>query len=232
MIWLASALAAEPVALVELFTSEGCSSCPPADAALDALVEASEGKNVYALSFHVDYWDRLGWKDPWSDARWTGRQREYSRIFRQNGRVYTPQAVVNGREAFVGSKEDVLRKKVTEALERPAAASVTGTATRVDGAVRIEVNVVGAPIGGELFVAVAEDRREVDILKGENAGKKGVHRHVVRAMVKADTPASSGKIDVPADFLWDGAQVYAWVADPLTLEVVGAARLLLAAQAL
>ncbi|MCA9572818.1 MAG: DUF1223 domain-containing protein, partial [Myxococcales bacterium] len=180
MIWLASALAAEPVALVELFTSEGCSSCPPADAALDALVEASEGKNVYALSFHVDYWDRLGWKDPWSDARWTGRQREYSRIFRQNGRVYTPQAVVNGREAFVGSKEDVLRKKVTDALERPAAASVTGTATRVDGAVRIEVNVVGAPIGGELFVAVAEDRREVDILKGENAGKKGVHRHVVR----------------------------------------------------
>src|SRR4051794_39591301 len=88
-------------AVVELFTSEGCSSCPPADEALAAAAKTYTG-HVYVLGYHVDYWDRLGWKDPFSNAAWTDRQTRYADLFKLNS-IYTPQAIVNGKTQFTGS---------------------------------------------------------------------------------------------------------------------------------
>src|ERR1700744_6104626 len=91
-------------AVIELFTSEGCSSCPPADALVARVQKESNDKPVYILAFHVDYWNRLGWKDVFSSAEYSERQNQYARWLKLSS-VYTPQIVVNGRTEFVGSEE-------------------------------------------------------------------------------------------------------------------------------
>lgn len=113
---------AKSVAVVELFTSEGCSSCPPADALLTKV--GSEGqRNVYVLSYHVDYWGRLGWKDAFSKREWTARQRAYVNRFNLES-AYTPQAVVNGSEEFVGSSSLQLHTSVDNGLHQSTAQSL------------------------------------------------------------------------------------------------------------
>lgn len=98
-------------AIVELFTSEGCSSCPPADRLIDKLV-TEKGSEIYILSYHIDYWDHIGWKDPFSQAAFTNRQRQYGRHFSLES-IYTPQVIVNGIDEFVGSDERKLRASIT-----------------------------------------------------------------------------------------------------------------------
>lgn len=226
MLWILTAIAAEPIALVELFTSQGCSSCPPADAlvtAIDADARASKTP-VYVLSYHVDYWDRLGWKDPYSDARWTGRQRTYAKAFRSE-KLYTPQVVVNGTAQGIGSNAPLVKGLMAHALSEPSMTKVQGSAKIAGRGVTVEVTTVGAPIGGELYIAVIEPTRENAVPKGENRGRQSVHTNVVRAMVKADAPASRGTIPVPEDVDLSKVEVVAWVSDPLTLAVVGASKL-------
>src|SRR6266478_7349583 len=108
-----------PVVL-ELFTSEGCSSCPPADALLARLEEQQPvaGAEIIALEEHVDYWDHQGWVDPFSSEQWTLRQQGYASTFSDHG-VYTPELVVNGRTGFVGSREREARRNISEAASQP-----------------------------------------------------------------------------------------------------------------
>src|SRR5438132_8543629 len=126
--------------LVELFTSEGCSSCPPADALLRTLADAQPiaGAEIIALSQHVDYWDRLGWKDRFSSAAFTNRQQQYGRAF-NIGSIYTPQMVVDGREQFVGSDASRARRAIGTALSAPHA--VVSIALDLTGPDRVAVTV-------------------------------------------------------------------------------------------
>src|SRR6187551_4135793 len=110
-------------ALIELFTSEGCSSCPPADEALEEIQKKYSDKDVLVLSYHVDYWNKLGWKDIFSDASFTQRQEYYSNIFRLNS-IYTPQVVVNGKKEFLGSNKSKLISSVEEQLNESSVASI------------------------------------------------------------------------------------------------------------
>lgn len=226
LLFALTALAADPVALVELYTSQGCSSCPPAEALLTKIDAQArqDGMPVYALSFHVDYWDRLGWKDPYGDPRWTGRQREYARAFRSD-KLVTPQVVVNGSEQAIGSQEPLVKAHIAKALTQAASTRLQGTATVRDGQVHVEVTAVGAPIGGEIFIALYEPVRKNRIEKGENKGTDAVHTNVVRAMVKARAPGARGKLTVPEGVDLASAEVVAWVSDPLTMAVVGASRI-------
>src|SRR5271167_1475342 len=114
-----------PCAVVELFTSEGCSSCPPADAALAEMAANARksGAPVFALAFHVDYWNYLGWTDRFSDAAYTRRQSDYARAFNTD-QVYTPQMIVNGVDQFVGSDRDAAKRAIDAALAKPAPATV------------------------------------------------------------------------------------------------------------
>ena len=169
------AIAAERPIVVELFTSEGCSSCPPADA---FLAELANRPDVLALSFHVDYWDRLGWKDPFSSAAATRRQQDYAALLGV-GSVYTPQIVVDGHWQAVGSD----RREVDRAL---AAASHPAMAVPVElklasGRARVEL---GAGNAAGRVLLVGFDRRHSDRVRGgENDGRTLSHVDVVRGFV-------------------------------------------------
>ena len=171
-----AATAGEPV-LVELFTSEGCSSCPPADVKLSALDHAGiSGVAVVVLGMHIDYWDELGWKDTFSSPAWTARQRAYSRSLGR-GNVYTPEAVVDGVEEFVASDADAASDLVRRAAGRPKAKlALSRAAGGREGELALTVRVSHLPTVStgdsvEALAAVTEDGVIDDVTRGENAGR-------------------------------------------------------------
>lgn len=167
--------------LLELFTSEGCSSCPPADEVLAELDDAS-GQTI-ALAFHVDYWNELGWVDPFSRPAFTDRQQAYARAFGARG-MYTPQLVVNGVREFVGSSRG-------EAKAAIGVASVVPTSTHlrlaIDGTSPgkwlVAYDVTGAPAGATLYLATTRRRATTEVPRGENKGRTLHHVHVVSDVI-------------------------------------------------
>jgi hypothetical protein len=217
--------AASGFAVVELFTSEGCSSCPPADKLLGEVVrEATEKKApIYALAYHVDYWDRLGWKDPFGSKLGSERQTAYAEAL--GATVYTPQAVVNGAEEFVGSEGDRLRKSVQTALARPATAKVALRAKRTEkpGRIAVHYEVTDAPAGSVLQVAYVEEKLSTDVKRGENGGRTLTHFHVVRAFQTVEL-ARDTKGDATLDVTEPKTgSVIAFMQDPKKLKILGAA---------
>lgn len=163
--------------LVELFTSEGCSDCPPADRLLEQLDRSQPvaGAEVIVLSEHVDYWDRLGWKDPFSAHLFSQRQENYARQFRRDG-VYTPQMVVDGAVEFVGSDG-------RHAVSAIAAAARTKKDTiRIQRLDNSRIRVQAEPLLGAsvVYLAVVEKTGDSQVLRGENQGRKLHHVDIVR----------------------------------------------------
>ena len=191
----APAAGSTPV-LVELFTSEGCSSCPPADTLLMRLgrTQPVHEADVIVLEEHVDYWDRLGWKDPFSSKDATARQEDYGEAFGGH-QVYTPQMVVDGYAEFVGSAEGVALRAVLAAGVAPKPAVNLSWADGGKLAIHIEP-LTNAMQGDtpQVVLAVAENMLHSDVKQGENAGRALEHDGVVRQLTmvgKADT-ASNG----------------------------------------
>jgi hypothetical protein len=211
-------LAAAPVAaagrpvVVELFTSEGCSSCPPADA---LLAELATRPDVLALSFHVDYWDRLGWKDPFSSAAATARQRHYAELLGL-GNVYTPQIVVDGRWQAVGSDRSEVEQAIDAARHLPAAVPVT---LAIDhGRARVTLGAAGAAAAGSVIL-IGFDRRHVDTVKGgENDGRALAHVDVVRGIAEIDRfDGKERTIEAPIGWHADRLAVLVETEDGLVL---------------
>ncbi|HKU43272.1 MAG TPA: DUF1223 domain-containing protein [Polyangiales bacterium] len=170
-------------AVLELFTSEGCSSCPPADALLGAIAReaAQSGLPVYALSFHVDYWDGLGWRDPFSFADASRRQRAYAAVL-DDHRVYTPELVLNGRRAFVGSNAAAARSGIRQALAQPAKHRLQLSAHVEGSALAVEVEVSGQlPAQAAVQLAIVQAATTSRVTRGENIGRELQHTNVVRA---------------------------------------------------
>lgn len=172
-------------AVVELFTSEGCSSCPPVDAALAELQRsaAKHNQRVYALAFHVDYWDYLGWRDPFGSPAYSARQRAYANELHKT-QVYTPQAIVNGRKEIVGSDRAKLRAAIDTVLAADPGAAPTIRARieeRGESRVRIGFEVGEAAPSDVLHIAIVEDALESKVTRGENRGRTLAHAGVVRA---------------------------------------------------
>ena len=182
--------AAQPApVLVELFTSEGCSSCPPADLLLQRLERGQlvEGATVIAMSEHVDYWNHLGWSDPFSSAQMTARQQQYAARFRGDG-AYTPQMVVDGAEEFVGSDATRARRAIALSAARP---KLDVTAELASPGV-LHVTAAGSASGAEVFVAVVYDPEPSQVARGENSGRRLVHFSVVKALKRVGA-VSQGK---------------------------------------
>jgi hypothetical protein len=197
--------------VVELFTSEGCSSCPPADRLLAEILKTMpDGVEVIALSEHVDYWDGLGWRDPFSSKQFTERQDRYAAHFGPD-RVYTPQMIVDGTSEFVGSDRSQLLKALAAAKAR-AKAEVTLAWAAADA---LSVKVTGAPRSSDVMLAITEDGLSVDVKRGENAGHTLPHVRVVRSLVKIGQTDESGAFSasVPASVQagWKRAAVRATV---------------------
>jgi hypothetical protein len=179
--------------LLELFTSEGCSSCPPADRLL-ALLDQKQpvpGADLIVLSEHVDYWDRLGWKDPFSSSLFTARQQEYSYRLHGEG-VYTPQLVVDGRFGFVGSDGHKAASAIQEAMREPKIPIAMSNVTRDGNQVTVHIEVPAADSGlksgrGVLYIAVADNRAESQVASGENAGRSLAHVGVARVLKQLAT---------------------------------------------
>ena len=192
----ALAAPANPI-LVELFTSEGCSDCPPADALLKALDSAQPipGAQLIVLEEHVDYWDDGGWRDPFSSHALTLRQSEYvDRLHVRNG-PYTPQMVVDGSEVFVGSDRPQAGRAFAKEVSVPKI-SVQISPVHVEGANALaHIEIGAAPSKGEVFVAIALDHAQSQVLRGENGGRQLEHVAVVERLtsvgkVKKDEPFS------------------------------------------
>lgn len=185
-----SASHARTAVLVELFTSEGCSSCPPADAFLQKLdAQPISGEEMIVLSEHVDYWNHIGWKDPYSSHFYSERQSAYARRLGLSD-VYTPQIIVDGTSQFVGSDEALADKAFAKALTKPKITmrltSISISATDVLLA-HLETGALQESFGlhvADVYVAVALNRAESQVAHGENAGRTLTHTAVVRSIVR------------------------------------------------
>jgi len=218
-----------PFALVELYTSEGCSSCPPADKLLSDLVTSArrQGTRVFPLAFHVDYWNGLGWTDPWSDAAYSDRQSLYAGAFESR---YTPQMVVNGAESFVGSDDARAQRSIEAALASPAAAAIEARLGTTDHGLRLQIlwNVTPATRGSRLHVALVERGLESYVRRGENRGRTLRHDNVVRVFTTTDVPATGRgetRIETPRGLVWTRASIIVYAQSSKNDHVLGATAL-------
>jgi len=219
--------------LVELFTSEGCSSCPPADTFLQKLDEQPiAGAEFVVLSEHVDYWNHDGWRDPYSSSDLTDRQRNYATRFHLES-VYTPQMVLDGGRQFSGSNIDEAQKVIAEALLQPKIALRISNVTLEQNRLRAHVETASlvsscGARAADVYVAVALNHAESQVLRGENANRRLTHTAVVRKLFKV------GKIRSGEQFVRDielkvesgsdphNLRLVAFLQDPDSGKIVGA----------
>jgi hypothetical protein len=215
--------------IVELFSSEGCSSCPPADVVLRELERSqpTPGAEVIGLELHVDYWNYLGWQDPFSSDVYTARQRAYADAFGQRG-VYTPQMIVDGQTEFVGSEKGAAKRAIAVAAKAPKAKVQL---TRAGD--RVSVTVGALPETSEMasvWLAITEQGLHTAVPRGENAGSTLTHGPVVRRLKKLGTiargttgPAFAGESDVAVEASWkrENLRAVAFVQRHKTIQILG-----------
>jgi hypothetical protein len=218
-----------------LFTSEGCSSCPPADAFLKQLDDADRVNDVdvIAIEEHVDYWDRLGWRDPFSSHDWTERQEQYERVFRHDG-PFTPQFVVNGRRDFVGMSSREALQSIVEASTASAAELRLSPTDASPRSAEFSITIENAPPethSAVLLLAVTERGLSSNVLRGENQGRNLAHAPVLRSLTRVRIPKATQsavmetKAKVALDPSWkrENLRFVIFLQDPKSLHMVGAA---------
>jgi len=200
----------KPFAIVQLFTSQGCSSCPSADLLLEKVEKEYEGKNVFVLSYHVDYWNRLGWKDVFSKKEFSDLQYSYSSKFGGTS-VYTPQAIVNGDVHFVGSSEAKMNAYLSKYLKMDSENVLTlSDVKKLDNQIEFNYKVEGNVTGKSLKIALAIKKKETKVKRGENSGRmlSSVNIVVEQIEISLNKTSGSGIIKIP-ELVENG--------DPLTL---------------
>jgi hypothetical protein len=182
--------------VIELFTSEGCSSCPPADELVAKIQKESNDKPVYILAYHVDYWNRLGWKDQFSSAEYSTRQHEYADYLHLQS-IYTPQIVVNGKTEFVGSEEVTLRKAINISLQQPASTQLALNISNIShNNASFKYSIAGKYKNAELLIAILQKDAQTKVERGENAGHTLSHVQIVNKLQKIALSGSSGTANV------------------------------------
>jgi hypothetical protein len=205
-----------PPIVVELFTSQGCNSCPPADALLGELAKRGD---LVPLAFHVDYWDYIGWKDPYALADATARQRAYAEALGQR-MIYTPQMVIQGQRDEVGSDRGAVAKAIKDVLKP----SVAVTLNRGTDRLTIEVGEGTGP--GELWLVGYDRRHETKVLRGENAGRTLAEYNIVRQIRRVGAwTGTKLRLEIPAAEMPEGGAQAALLQAPGLGPILGAATL-------
>ncbi len=225
------------VVVAELFTSEGCSSCPAADDLLREWLATQPvpGVEIVGLSEHVDYWDRLGWRDPFSSPAFSARQSAYDAAVFRSHRVYTPQLVVDGRLEAVGSDAEAVRRAVIEAARQPKAdvevSALADWPDRLQVRVRVQVP-AGVPRQGvaEVVLAVTEDGLATKVARGENGGRTLRHAAVTRSLTTIGVVSASagdstlhGSVPLTAGWSRPHVRLVALVQERDSRRILGAA---------
>ncbi len=215
----------KPFVVVELFTSEGCSSCPSADRLLSQIVDTEyENAEVMGLSFHVDYWDYIGWKDPYADSRFTERQRTYAQKLRSY-QVYTPQMIVNGKHEFVGSNRAKWEAVLAEesASQSSQFLSVQNVAIEPE---TISVDILHSlPKHAIVNVAIVERDLSQKVTRGENRGRHLHHDNVVRSFTTVTAAKTQNPIVLELkDVKVEEASVIVYAQDARNYRVLAAAK--------
>jgi hypothetical protein len=215
-----------PFALVELYTSEGCSSCPVADQVLSALTHAAEQsrERVFTLSFHVDYWNYIGWTDPYSSAQNSNRQRQYTQTLKENS-TFTPQMIINGQHSFGGYRGDLAAKHINAALdEEPPVGLKINSVTKKNGSLIIEYALSAIVSKSTLNFAVSEKELSQAVSTGENAGQILNHDNVVRKFISIPVTARTSSVtieNIPAINM-KNSNLTVFVQDSVSLKILAA----------
>ncbi len=212
--------AADGFAVVELFTSEGCSSCPPADKAVALIQEQFPGQ-VYLLGFHVDYWNNLGWTDKFSMPAFSNRQRRYGEVFELNS-IYTPQIVVNGHVQFTGSDKNKLQHTVSGELAGNKNIHLELMAECKDQK-NVLVNIQGSADNSSLLnIALVQVHANSDVRSGENKGMNLSHINIVRELKIVNTGTFTTTFVLPEGLSSGNCKIIAFVQNKLNMRIYGA----------
>lgn len=223
--------------VVELFTSEGCSSCPPVDTLMRKLdaIQPIKGVDVIAVEEHVDYWNHDGWVDPYSAMEWTNRQQQYVMKFKDSS-AYTPQVIVDGDKEMVNASPRAVVNAIMQAAQQEnLQVSVDPGAADGNDAQKFDVRVTSAPgtakqSKADVWLAVTEDGLQMDVTGGENKGRTLQHASVVRSLEKIGTISDKGAAQFTADprvklkSSWKrpNLHVVVFVQDHKSLRILGA----------
>lgn len=213
-------------AVLELFTSEGCSSCPPADRLMEKIQKETEGESVYILAYHVDYWDRLGWKDGFSSADYSKRQAEYGQWLHVTS-IYTPQVIVNGKTQYVGSDESAIRQAIKAQLAAKPGATLALQAHIDKDHIIVEYQATQAMKNSQVLIAILQKAATTKVERGENAGQVLSHVQIVRNLqTEPLTESGNGKfmVQLPKHLIAQQGELMGLLQDQTNGEILAVAK--------
>jgi len=206
--------------VVELFTSEGCSSCPPADK-LVAAAQNEFKENTIILSYHVDYWDGLGWKDPFSKRAFSERQRQYAQYFKLES-VYTPQAIVNGKTEFVGSNKSALWNAISSYKNSGNSAIETETVLVNDKQLLVNYQFTALKPNENVVLELVLKYARSQVNRGENSGVTLQHINIVHDIEQTDKSQGTVTFKLPVNFKKENYLVVVLIQNKTSLEITNA----------
>jgi hypothetical protein len=212
-------------AVLELFTSEGCSSCPPADQLMGEIEKLYKDQPVYILAYHVDYWNNLGWKDKFSSVENSQRQQYYSRTLRSQ--VYTPQLVVNGKKEFVGSDRNNVEDAIENALFNSKNLHIDLSAKASEKEINVNYKTVENNSQNKLLITLVEKKSATNVQKGENEGRHLQHWQIVHQQNQISLKNSSAgttSFKLPENFNTNNWEVIGMIQNTKTGEILGSAK--------
>jgi hypothetical protein len=212
-------------ALLELYTSEGCSSCPPADELMGRIQNEYKDNNVFVLAYHVDYWDRQGWKDVFSDADYTKRQYDYAKFLGKEP-IYTPQLIVNGKADYIASQETAVRNGIKSALSKPVTTDLSLEASQANNNLNVNYNIEGTFKNSSLLIAIVQKAAKINVKRGENANRVLSHYQIVHHLHLVDLKEKKGTVSIhlPKSFNEKDFEVIGFIQDKNTGNILGATR--------
>ncbi|MET0945857.1 MAG: DUF1223 domain-containing protein [Flavobacterium sp.] len=212
-------------ALLELYTSEGCSSCPPADEFMGRIQNEYQDNNVYVLAYHVDYWDRQGWKDVFSNADYTKRQYDYAKFLGKEP-IYTPQLIINGKADYIASQETLVRNGIKSALSKPVTTDLSIEANQANNNLNVNYSIGGTFKNSNLLIAIVQKAAKTNVKRGENANRVLSHYQIVHHLHSVSLKDKKGTVSIhlPKSFNEKDFEVIGFVQDKNNGAISGATR--------